>query len=292
VPLLPDLLRATAEARRLGGEPLREREGDIDELQRALRERAAQEAERAQTARLSALAEFAAGAGHEFNNPLAVISGQAQYLLGHADEWFTPGAGDAPRKALQTVVAQTRRIHAALRELMTFSRPSPPRPLAFDLPTLLGEVADSLHELADARRVRLEVDAPDRLAGRADVEQLRQALTCLLKNAIEAAPPDGWARLRLELPQPGAVAVAVEDSGPGPDPEQVPYLFDPFYSGRSAGRGRGLGLPIAWRLARLQGGGVRLDPPRLGQPTRFLLTLPAAPSVEPAPPLALVNGRH
>jgi signal transduction histidine kinase len=68
--------------------------------------------------------------------------------------------------------------------------------------------------------------------------------------------------------------VFVEDSGPGPAPEQRPHLFDPFYSGRSAGRGRGLGLPLAWRLARQQGGDVSLEPARPGQPTRFVLSLP------------------
>ncbi len=66
----------------------------------------------------------------------------------------------------------------------------------------------------------------------------------------------------------------MEDGGPGPDPAQRPALFDPFYSGRSAGRGRGLGLPIAWRLARQQGGDVRLDAAPPAGPTRFILTLP------------------
>ena len=75
-------------------------------------------------------------------------------------------------------------------------------------------------------------------------------------------------------------------------------LFDPFYSGRTAGRGRGLGLPIAWRLAHLQGGDVRLDPPRRHEPTRFVLTLPRLrmPDSEGADAtllqLANANGRH
>ena len=50
-------------------------------------------------------------------------------------------------------------------------------------------------------------------------------------------------------------------------------MFDPFYSGREAGRGRGLGLSIAWRLARQLGGDVRFDDVS-GSPTRFVLSLP------------------
>jgi signal transduction histidine kinase len=124
--------------------------------------------------------------------------------------------------------------------------------------------------------VRIEVALqPERLPVYADAAQVRIALTCLLRNAVEAAPADGWARLVLRRPAEGEpIEVAVEDSGPGPEMAQRPHLFDPFYSGRMAGRGRGLGLPIAWRLAHLQGGDVRLDPPRRHEPTRFVLILP------------------
>jgi signal transduction histidine kinase len=67
--------------------------------------------------------------------------------------------------------------------------------------------------------------------------------------------------------------IIVEDNGPGPSPQQAEHMFDPFYSGRPAGRGRGLGLPTAWRLAREHGGDVWFDP-QPGGPTRFVLRLP------------------
>ena len=277
VPLLRDLLELAAENRRLREQPLHEHlEREIDALQRALEEQVHGEARRLQSGKLAALAEFAAGAGHEINNPLAVISGQAQYLLSHQCDWFREEAEDAPRQALEAIVAQTRRIHGILRELMQFAKPAPPCPGWVDLPTLLGEVAAGLDEFGRQRRVRIEVALqPERLPVYADAGQLRTALTCLLRNAIEAAPTEGWARLGLRRPVEGeAIEVVIEDSGPGPDASQRPHLFDPFYSGRTAGRGRGLGLPIAWRLAQLQGGDVRLDPPRRHEPTRFVLTLP------------------
>ena len=50
---------------------------------------------------------------------------------------------------------------------------------------------------------------------------------------------------------------SLEDNGPGPTPLDREHLFDPFYSGRKAGRGPGLGLPAAWQLARQHGGDVR-----------------------------------
>jgi signal transduction histidine kinase len=302
VSLLRDLLESAAENRRLREQPLHEHlEREIDALHRALEDQVRGEAQRLQAGKLAALAEFAAGAGHEINNPLAVISGQAQYLLSHEDDWFEKNAGDAPRKALEAIITQTRRIHGILRDLMQFARPAPACPGWLDLPTLLGEVAAGLTEAASHRRVRLDISLqPERLPVYADAGQLRTALTCLLLNAIEAAPTEGWARLVLLRPAEGEpIEVVVEDSGPGPEASQRPHLFDPFYSGRTAGRGRGLGLSIAWRLAQLQGGDVCLEPHRRHEPTRFVLTLPrlTKPESDPAD-MALLqlscasNSRH
>ncbi|MFO0881691.1 MAG: histidine kinase dimerization/phospho-acceptor domain-containing protein [Gemmataceae bacterium] len=276
-PLLRELLVLAAENRRLRNTPrLARLEGELDGLHSVLGEQVRGESERLRSAKLSGLAEFAAGASHEINNPLAVISGQAQYILAHEADWLAPDPEAGACQALHAIIQQTRRIHTILRDLMQFARPAPPRPSWIDLPTLMGEVAASLEETASARRVRVEViTRPERLSALFDPEQVRSALTCLLRNAIEAAPLDGWARLALQEPGPGdRLEVHVEDSGTGPAPEQRPHLFDPFYSGRSAGRGRGLGLPLAWRLARQQGGDVFLEPIRPGQPTRFVLSLP------------------
>jgi signal transduction histidine kinase len=291
-PLLRDLLLATAENRRLQATPRLDRvEDEADALHRAAEQEARGYAARLQAEKLTALAEFAAGAGHEINNPLAVILGQAQYLLGHEAEWFAPEPDGEARQALQKIVGQTRRIHGLLRDLMVFARPAPPSPTWHDLPSLLTEVTTGLADLAEQRRVQLATDVrPDRFAAFVDAGQLKVALACLLRNAVEAAPAGGWARLVFfDEPASGVVRVAVEDSGPGPDASVRESLFDPFFSGRSAGRGRGLGLPTAWRLARQQGGDVRLEPPRPGEPTRFVLTLPRVEPREglaaPSPPV-------
>ncbi len=283
VPLLRDLLVVAAENRRLRGDAVRRRtEDEADRLHDALECHAVDAAERLRANKLAAMAEFAAGAGHEINNPLAVISGQAQYVLSHAAEWFTADGADGPRKSLQAIITQTKRIHGLLRDLMQFARPTPPRPAWFDLTELLTEVSATLHDLAEQRHVRLEAHAGTaRVRVHADREQVKSALIHLLRNGIEAAPVEGWTRIVLSAPAHGRVEVSVEDSGSGPNELQRAHLFDPFFSGRSAGRGRGLGLPTAWRLAGLQGGDVRFDPPRLGVPTRFILGLPWSPAPEP-----------
>jgi two-component system, NtrC family, sensor kinase len=267
-PLLRDLLVLAAENRCLADAPVvANLETDLDQLHRALLAQQASEEGRLRALKLSALAEFAAGAGHEINNPLAVISGQAQYLLGHETE-------PARQRALQTIVNQAQRIHLILSALMQFARPARPRKQLVDLPALMREVAASLTDLAAQRRVQLTCSPPDHpLSFLADPRQVSIALACLLQNAIEAAPADGWAQMRLETPAPDRVELVIEDNGTGLSVKQREHLFDPFYSGRPAGRGRGLGLSTAWRLAREHGGEVRFEDLPQG-PTRFVLSLP------------------
>ena len=270
VPLLREILYVAAENRRLADAPVVERlERDVDLLHRALETQRTDEASRLQAMNLGTMAEFAAGAGHEINNPLAVISGQAQYLLAHEPE-------PSRQRALQTIIGQAQRIHDILTELMQFARPGRPQKRPIDLSSLLREVSVSLGGLAEQRRVRLvcpEVDPG--LGVLADARQAQIAPACLLRNALEAAPADGWAGVRVQTPTAERVDLVVEDSGPGPAAHQRPHMFDPFYSGRQAGRGRGLGLPTAWRLARENGGTVTFDDLSDG-PTRFVLSLPRA----------------
>jgi signal transduction histidine kinase len=291
IPLLKDLLRLAAENLRLRGKPLLDQlESDVDALHSVLEKQRAAEAERLQALKLAALAEFAAGAGHEINNPLAVISGQAQYLLKKVASGQPLPSSEGEQTAailtpdpcpltpaLETIIAQAHRIHQILRDLMQFARPPQPAFETADLAVLARQVVTSLEELARQRQVRLLVSETDQpIYATLDPCQVRVALACLVRNAIEAAPsaPDesGWASIRLHVAAEH-VEIIVEDNGPGPSPPQRDHLFDPFFSGRPAGRGRGLGLPTAWRLARQHGGDVTFT--RLADgPTRFVLTLP------------------
>ena len=100
-----------AENRRLRDAPLHRRlEQEADDLHRALEAQARAAGRRLRDGKLTALAEFAAGAGHEINNPLAVISGQAQYLLGHQADWFPGDAGGeaTPRWSLPAIACPGR----------------------------------------------------------------------------------------------------------------------------------------------------------------------------------------
>ncbi|OWK47495.1 ATP-binding protein [Fimbriiglobus ruber] len=271
------LLRASAQARRATGSVwLAEAEGRIDHLTAALADLRSEFDTELRDAKLASVAEFAAGASHEINNPLAVISGHAQMLL-HRET-------DSDRRhQLAAIVRQTKRVHELLQGTLQFARPPRPRTATVSLPEWLADAVAAHRPDAEAKGVSLElVGTPGPVDFlRFDPSQLRTALAQLVRNALEAVSQGGWVRVTASSRRDGAF-VSVEDSGPGPAADHLEHLFDPFFSGRSAGRGRGLGLPIAWRLAQINGGDVRYEP-LPGTPARFILVLPRVVEDEPLP---------
>lgn len=267
---------------------------------------------------LSMIAEMAAGAGHELNSPLFVISGRAELLLSRITD---PGARDA----LSLIHEKALECSRIVTELMEFARPPAPSCEPLDISALLRSVrADALAEgLLPAERLELldRCGAGRSPAGGAapaattlygDESQLRRVLLELLKNAAdavaenhgritielrEARPRDGGdgrsARER-ERPWPpaadkpleaGAAArwfeIAMTDTGIGMSPAVSERAFDPFFSHRRAGRRRGLGLTRAFRVIEAHGGRLWLDSlPHHGTTVHVLL--PARGDAVPA----------
>ncbi|MGL6097047.1 MAG: ATP-binding protein, partial [Fimbriiglobus sp.] len=269
--LLGRLLRATAAARQRSAAALvGELERQVGVLSELLAESRGGFETTVRNAKLGAMAEFAAGASHEINNPLAIISGNAQLLLAGEDD------PDRHRR-LSAVVRAAGRVHDILAGARQFARPAAPTPVAVRVRDAVFRAIEPLLAVAAEREITLETEVSPDLIAHADPVQLTTAVANLARNGIEAAPPGGWVRVR-SLPADGRVVVAVEDSGAGPHPDHLPHLFDPFFCGRTAGRNRGLGLAVAWRLAAQNGGSVEFAPVS-GGPTRFTLTLPAGVGV-------------
>jgi signal transduction histidine kinase len=217
--------------------------------------------------KLDAMAEFAAGAGHEINNPLAVIGGRAQYFLKEETD-------PERRRGLALISAQVRRAYEMIADMRLFARPPEPQLEPFDLAALLDALVEELSPAA-ARQVitivRTGQSGP--LEVTADEAQLNVALRALLRNAQEAIGHDGHVEVNLAASDK-EVRVRVTDDGPGITPEQRRHLFDPFYSARQAGRGLGLGLSKCWRIVVTNHGG-RIDvTSQPGQGATFTITLP------------------
>lgn len=274
VPLLPNLLKLAAESRRRNGAALVSRlEDRLDDLHHAVAQAGSEVQHRVREEKLAALAEVAAGAGHEINNPLAIISTNAQRLFRTEPD---PDRG----ASLQTIIRQTERIAGIIRDLMYFARPPKPNPRRAAVVDLLRLVRDELASFAVEKGVRVEWEGfSANEFVRCDSAQIKSALVAVMRNGIEAAGRDGWVRIGYRDGEGEFVRFEIEDSGPGLSEATQEHCFDPFYCGRSAGRGRGLGLPIAWQYVRQNGGELCFEATNEG-PTRFVLTLPRSMTLD------------
>lgn len=226
--------------------------------------------------KLQSVVELAAGAGHEFNNPLAVIQGQSQFILARMDDLEIDETREKLKSSLESIVRQAKRINLILRNLMQFARPNVPTPVKFECNGMVETVIERLQDWAKEKKVKLSTVGGElfKCSLFADPEQARTILENLTRNAIEAAGVEGWVRIGAGNSSSGQIVLFVEDSGPGPASEDVPNLFDPFFSGRQAGRGKGLGLSVAWRLINLNKGNISFTLPSGFKPTRFEIGFP------------------
>lgn len=199
-------------------------------------------------AKLAALKQLAYGASHEINNPLANIASRAQSLL-------TQEADPERRRQLATMYAQAMRGHAMIADLMSFARPAAPQFAPFDVVTAIREVIDSLTPAAAAQATSICFHSPPSVTLIADRVQIAAAVAAAINNSLEAVSADGEIIVSV-VPQDDGSAITIADSGPGAPAEVRNQAFDPFYSGREAGRGLGFGLTKCWTIAQSHHGTV------------------------------------
>lgn len=223
--------------------------------------------------KLDALAEFAAGAGHELNNPLAVVVGRAQLLIGQEND---------PRKArsLRAILNQAQRAHRILRDLMYVARPPQPR-MRYCQPDEVWRqcLRDATAEAADRG---VQVVAESLAFGKpawTDPDGLRHLAEVLLRNAMEATPAGGTVKVATSG-QALSVTWTVQDNGKGLSRSEAEHLFDPFFCGRQAGRGLGMGLPRASRFLSMLGGEIRWQS-LPGQGATFTVRIPLSEPPDP-----------
>jgi signal transduction histidine kinase len=197
---------------------------------------------------LEALAEFAAGAGHEINNPLATIIGRAQQLLREETD-------PQRRQSLSIIATQAYRVRDMIGDVMTFARPPAPERRVFDAVAAIRTVVEKLRVTAACQ---IEIHGVDSTTIDADPVQFAVVISELIRNAILALQPTGGLIQISVTPHEDAVQFAVTDHGKGFTPQERKHAFDPFFSGRQAGRGLGFGLCKAARIVDLHGGTIEI----------------------------------
>lgn len=215
--------------------------------------------------RLSALGELSAGMAHEIRNPLGSIRGTAEILQDGIPE------NDPRAEFAAILVREVDRLNRVVQDFLDFARPGESDRTAVDLNLVVGEVLTLVRQQASKAGIELLFTPVGSPTVQGDGEQLRQAFLNLVLNALQAMEEGG--RLQVTVSDPGdRVEVAFADSGSGIAPADLPRIFNPFFTTRSAGTG--LGLAITHRI--IQGQGGRIDVASTsGKGTTFTLTFPA-----------------
>jgi len=191
-----------------------------------------------QTERLAAVGQLAAGAAHEINNPLAIISARAQLLqLKEKDE--------KKQKELSLISQQIDRISKILSNLMDFARPRPPELHKINVHKIIDKVLDLLDSELKRHNIQVnKVYTPDLNIIKADPGQLEQVFLNLLINAQHAMEHKGGTiTVSTENSKDlQNVIIRFQDEGEGISSEHLKKIFDPFYTTKEEGKGTGLGL--------------------------------------------------
>jgi signal transduction histidine kinase len=208
--------------------------------------------------KLAALGELAYGASHEINNPLANISTRAQTLMAQEKD-------PERRRTLATINTQAFRANEMIADMMLFARPPELQRQRVELVALVDDLIQELAEETRLQGTRLtRVGNASGPAVSADATQLSMALRAVLVNSLEAVGAAGEVLVTVdtlaarENESQDWARLAVRDTGPGIPPHVRRHLFDPFFSGREAGRGLGLGLAKCWRVVTMHGGRIEV----------------------------------
>jgi signal transduction histidine kinase len=211
------------------------------------------------------MGELAASIAHELNNPLATVSLRVEFLLARTPE------NDPGRRALEIIEREVDRMANLVANLLQFSRRGP------QISTLdVSEQIEATLELIENHLRSLGITvvrefAPDAPMIAGDRQQLWQVFLNLFTNASDAMPEGGTLTIRVAAAE-SQIAVEVSDTGQGIAPEDLPRVFESFFTTKPAGKGTGLGLPISRRIVEEHGGTLHLaSEPGKGTTVRILL---------------------
>ena len=235
--------------------------------------------------KLAAMKQLAYGASHEINNPLANIATRAQSLL-------IEETNASKRQRLAVIYEQTMRAHEMISDMMLFAQPPDISFESVEIKPLVEQVVSELQSELEGRDIVVGIrQYPDVEKCALDSTQFAEAIKALIVNSIQAIGSDGEIRVQIWKPDDQTIGICIADNGCGIEDDAVEKIFDPFYSGREAGRGLGFGLSKVWRIVELHGGEVRFDSDETWA-SRFTISIPRQRLVSESPNFSRIDNAH
>jgi signal transduction histidine kinase len=227
-----------------------------------------------QSEKLAHLGQLSAGIAHELNNPLGVVIMYSNILLDEMD------AEHPEYEDLKMIVDQANRCKNIVGGLLNFARKNK---VNFDLVSVNSLLHESIKSLIVPGNIEISIKPFVKNSElNVDKEQMTQAISNLVKNAIEAMPDGGNINIYL-YDTDDILTIEIEDNGSGISDENVDKIFTPFFTTKGIGKGTGLGLPTVYGIIKMHKGKIRLETntnsDKGATGTKFIIDLPRKPQL-------------
>jgi two-component system, NtrC family, sensor kinase len=229
-----------------------------------------------QTEKLSALGRMAAGIAHEINNPLSGILLYSSNLRKKVQEAYL-------KDGLDIIIQETIRCRGIIQDLLEFSRGNEPSMTAANMNSIIEKTLGLLQNVFSLNRITVRKElSPDLPECFMDQNQIEQVFLNLLLNAVEAVQEHGVIVVRSHIDsESNCISCEVEDTGCGISPEDMPKIFEPFFSTKS--KGTGLGLAVTYGIIKNHRGNIKAFSQK-GNGTRIVLEMPISTKDCPSKP--------
>ena len=220
--------------------------------------------------RFAHIGKLTTSLAHEIRNPLSSVKMNSQILLKNT------GFRGNDKRRMEIVVNEISRLERILDEMLTFAKPITLHTQRASITEIIDSCLETMDVHIREREIEVKANHPRRRLPRLllDREKMEQAIINVLINSIDALGKGGKIEISARVPGENRKSLRVEisDSGPGISSEDLPYVFDPFFSSKK--KGTGLGLANVKKIMEAHGGSVEVSARKPGG-TVLSLTFPS-----------------
>jgi len=220
----------------------------------------------ARNRRLASLGSLAAGVAHEIRNPLSSLKGFATYFRErHRDD-------PSDRETAEVMITEVDRLNRVIGQLLEFARPVTVTPVPTSLQMVIRHALKTVEGQAREKGIRIEAEIPSEIGEiPLDADRISQVFMNLFLNAFAAMEAGGILRVSVGRQEERTVRISVSDTGVGIRKEDLPRVFDPYFTTKPSGTG--LGLPIVQKIVEAHKGEVFMTS-EPGKGTTVMVLLP------------------
>lgn len=233
-----------------------------------------------QVQKMSALGHFVAEAAHEINNPLNIVTGNAQYLLEKFQKLkfknFSPKDFKDLIETLNVIYKHSMRCGQITRNLLMFGRKETgPHKVPTDINQRLEGILSIFGRQLELSQINVEKKMFKLPLVLADSFQIDQVFMNIIINAAQAMLKGGKLTIATFKADQRRIEIKITDTGVGIPKENINRVFEPFFTTRGVGEGTGLGLSVVYSIIKNHRGDIRIES-QPGQGTTVTISLPIA----------------